>query len=106
MNYFQYLQSDHWRKMRYRRLLIDGFQCHECGHGDALQVHHKTYERIGKENVDTDLVTLCARCHNDEHRRQIEEKRPVLSRREILRSVVVTEEDFIRVKDEFRYRKK
>jgi hypothetical protein len=32
-----------------------------CG-ADVVQLHHKTYDRIGAEDL-TDLTPLCARCH-------------------------------------------
>lgn len=28
-----------------------------------INVHHVTYERLGDENVLTDLCTLCGSCH-------------------------------------------
>jgi len=36
---------------------------------DALDVHHKTYERIGAEKPG-DLVVLCRACHGQEHEKQ------------------------------------
>ena len=33
----------------------------------ALDVHHLTYERLGREK-DEDLRVLCRACHGDEHR--------------------------------------
>ena len=30
-----------------------------------LQVHHINYDRIGHENVESDLITLCKYCHKE-----------------------------------------
>jgi 5-methylcytosine-specific restriction endonuclease McrA len=40
--------------------------CERCGGQDALQVHHRTYERLGAE-LDEDFEVLCRRCHATEH---------------------------------------
>lgn len=59
--YTVYLQTSHWRKSRSRTLRLDGWKCVKCGQkGD--QVHHRTYERLGREHQD-DIVTLCTECH-------------------------------------------
>jgi len=66
MNYDQYIASAEWAAKRAQRLEIDGHKCRTCGHtGEqwALQVHHVTYERLGGEDVENDLITLCAACH-------------------------------------------
>lgn len=36
---------------------------------EAKEVHHKTYDRIGKESLD-DLQALCSECHRREYRGQ------------------------------------
>ena len=41
--------------------------CEACGYSRKLQVHHKTYERLGKER-NSDLVLLCRDCHESLHR--------------------------------------
>src|SRR5262249_38752381 len=38
------------------------------GPGDPLQVHHLTYERVGRELLD-DLITLCRSAHRRLHER-------------------------------------
>ena len=37
---------------------LSGVACSE-----ELEVHHKTYERFGSEEVD-DLISVCVRCHD------------------------------------------
>ena len=66
MNYERYMQSAEWAGKRAQRLAIDGHRCRTCGHvGDTwrLEVHHVSYERLGGEDVEKDLITLCASCH-------------------------------------------
>jgi hypothetical protein len=41
------------------------YRCQQCGAGRALQVHHRTYDRVGAE-WDEDLQVLCADCHRGE----------------------------------------
>lgn len=63
MDYLAYLQSPEWQDKRSQRLKIDQYKCQRCGRPMDLQVHHLTYDRIGNENVYTDLITLCKYCH-------------------------------------------
>lgn len=64
--YEEYLQSPHWRKTRDRALSRAGWKCNRCPTQRALQVHHKTYERLGCE-LPEDLEVLCATCHEGHH---------------------------------------
>lgn len=66
MDYKVYLQGEHWRLMRRLRREVDNDQCAICGSIDKLNVHHKTYERIGAEKLG-DLITLCYECHGKYH---------------------------------------
>lgn len=67
VNYREYLRSPAWDKKRRKRLMIDGYACVRCGRKSReLHVHHKTYERLGRERME-DLETLCKRCHKREH---------------------------------------
>jgi hypothetical protein len=67
--YGMYLLSNTWRFKRNRRLEMDGERCQSplCFRVDSLEVHHTTYENIGDEDVEKDLVTLCERCHAEVH---------------------------------------
>jgi hypothetical protein len=42
------------------------FQCQRCGSKNGLEVHHKSYERLGDER-DDDLEALCRQCHSEHH---------------------------------------
>jgi 5-methylcytosine-specific restriction endonuclease McrA len=66
MTYEQYLGTRHWRQRRERSLVLADHRCERCGARSTLQVHHRTYERLGEE-LDEDLEVLCDRCHAAEH---------------------------------------
>lgn len=76
--YKDYLRSEHWQRTRILRLLQadldeewDAVKCeHElCGLYVpmlAINVHHRTYERLGNERME-DLQVLCRSCHGVIH---------------------------------------
>jgi hypothetical protein len=71
MPYEEYLQTPHWKRRREDRLRASGRRCQLCNRGSVtLNVHHRTYERLGEE-LDGDLIVLCRTCHSTfhEHRR-------------------------------------
>lgn len=68
MLYEKYIQSAHWATKRSLRLNIDKHACQGCYTTEALHVHHKTYLRLGNENIKDDLVTLCEVCHDFVHK--------------------------------------
>ena len=61
----KYLKSKAWAETRERFFAQMGRLC-ICG-DTATQVHHKTYDNIGKEDLLTELVGLCDRCHENVH---------------------------------------
>lgn len=63
--YLAYLNSPNWRLRRNAALRRVGFRCERCGSKRDLQVHHKTYDRLGAE-LDSDLEALCLLCHEGE----------------------------------------
>lgn len=64
--YREYLESDHWRLTRLRCKEKAGWRCEECGKKALLEVHHKTYARVGFE-LERDLEALCHICHSKRH---------------------------------------
>jgi 5-methylcytosine-specific restriction endonuclease McrA len=67
MNYATYISSAKWRRSEARlgELQLAGFRCRTCNASaatDPLEVHHRTYERLGRELVG-DLTALCRKCH-------------------------------------------
>lgn len=69
LTYFQYTNSEHWKQVRNRfyKRLNHKSQCEACKSKKKLNLHHKTYERIGHEKL-SDLALLCNLCHRRVHR--------------------------------------
>lgn len=76
-NYADYLRSDHWRdlKRRYfkskllKRTPLGAACCVLCGDWGSkgpLELHHKTYKRLGREWLN-DLILVCGDCHELAH---------------------------------------
>ncbi len=65
--YVEYLKTEWWNSIKRLRLAFDKYKCVECHSTRELDVHHLTYENLGDENIETDLITLCRRCHLDKH---------------------------------------
>ena len=63
ITYIEYLSSEHWRDLRRRKSKTE---CVACGVDKNLELHHKTYKRIGAEKL-TDVVWLCGDCHEKVH---------------------------------------
>ena len=61
-----YLRTPEWRAVRKSALVAAGNVCSKCRRGGRLEVHHKTYARWGKEELD-DLLVLCHACHLKTH---------------------------------------
>lgn len=67
MPYRSYLRTPEWRRTRAAALVRAGNCCSlDATHTSDLEVHHRTYERLGDELV-TDLVVLCRSCHRLHH---------------------------------------
>ena len=70
LNYSRYMSSDLWKQKRLARIEKDGYKCKLCGSAINLNVHHITYERLGREPLD-DLITVCADCHEKLHEKDL-----------------------------------
>lgn len=64
--YLSYLNSGSWRVTRNRALQRAGYKCERCTSKRDLQVHHRCYDRLGRE-WDQDLEVLCDTCHGGHH---------------------------------------
>ena len=64
--YDEYLQSDHWLETVRIKRWVEGNKCEICGSPHKLQVHHLTYERLGRENL-SDLQLVCEYHHKKIH---------------------------------------
>lgn len=88
--YVEYLESEHWRQLRQRKLESVNHRCERCGAYSkraptgvlgGLDVHHLTYERLRNEPLE-DLEVLCVRCHAEEHGLPTDDRSLVKRRRE------------------------
>ncbi len=61
-DYNDYLQSEGWQRVRGAALRRAEYRCQVCNAFGWLDVHHRTYERVGREELG-DLVVLCRKCH-------------------------------------------
>jgi hypothetical protein len=64
--YREYMMSLEWAQRREAVMGRCGGMCEkDCGRR-AIDVHHRTYIRVGREKL-TDLIAMCRTCHQDEH---------------------------------------
>ena len=66
MDYETYLWSREWKQRANEAKQRAGWQCALCEETKSLEVHHRTYQRVGRERP-SDLVVLCWRCHRRHH---------------------------------------
>jgi hypothetical protein len=66
VDYDEYLRSPSWREKRDYVLLRAGYRCQVCNGKERLEVHHRTYDRLGHEDPE-DLTVLCRGCHEAFH---------------------------------------
>ena len=62
-----YLMTQHWQNLR-KVILIRDKVCVSCGSDRGLSVDHKTYKRLGCEELE-DLQVLCWLCHRNKTKR-------------------------------------
>jgi 5-methylcytosine-specific restriction endonuclease McrA len=67
VDYDSYLASPEWRDKAHAAKQRAGWQCALCSSSTGLEVHHRTYRRLGSEDP-SDLVVLCSHCHRTHHR--------------------------------------
>lgn len=67
--YHEYLKSKEWETFRQKALDFYGRDCTKCKSKQRLQVHHKTYKNIFKEELE-DVTILCETCHEKVHGRK------------------------------------
>lgn len=70
LTYEQYLKTEKWKALKRERLEIDSYTCQQCGCDVdyySSHCHHITYKNLYNENVNTQLTTLCKKCHNMVH---------------------------------------
>jgi len=65
--YLAYLQTRQWEMIAEAAKQAANYECALCMSDAHLNVHHRTYDRVGAE-LPTDLVVLCGACHKRHHR--------------------------------------
>lgn len=66
--YAEYLKSEAWRAKREDAFRHYGRKCDRCGSTRNLHIHHLSYARLGREEME-DLQVLCHDCHEKRHDR-------------------------------------
>jgi hypothetical protein len=66
MPYGDYLQTPEWQDVRHFARRRAQQRCQVCNSDKRLQVHHRTYDRRGAENL-SDVTVLCQRHHHGFH---------------------------------------
>jgi len=65
LTYADYLRTQHWLDFR-ESMLAPLVKCQQCGSQDRREVHHLTYDYLGRERA-SDVRVLCRRCHGEWH---------------------------------------
>jgi len=65
--YAVYLGTPQWKARRMEVLELQRYRCADCGSRARLQVHHcRGYANVGDE-LPSDLVGVCEKCHRRRH---------------------------------------
>lgn len=64
--YSHYLKTETWKNRAALARSRASDRCSTCNAEGTLEVHHRTYERVGRESPD-DLIALCSPCHTAVH---------------------------------------
>lgn len=75
IEYTELLKTVEWQVCRSQILKRDGYRCKNCGETKSLEVHHRQYQFLKKENQfrlpwkykGQLLITLCNVCHQSGH---------------------------------------
>lgn len=77
--YEQHLRSPYWQNLKAKVIQMRGYECERCGLTSGLDLHHKNYDRLGRERVE-DVELVCREnCHpeaDDERKTMIIIKQP------------------------------
>ena len=68
--YYAYLRSVQWKQKRQMAFDVYGKVCSLCNSRHDLEIHHRHYKNIFKEQIE-DLMVLCESCHKTYHKKQI-----------------------------------
>jgi len=85
--YRAYLTTPAWKEKRKQALELYGCICSRCKQF-GNDVHHKTYERVGGDELMEDLEVLCRECHEAHHALDAVARTPKSRRRTIHRRAI------------------
>jgi 5-methylcytosine-specific restriction endonuclease McrA len=63
------LEPESYRELHRQVLERDTWRCQICGCMQNLQVHHLEFRSHSGTDEEHNLITLCAQCHNEVHRK-------------------------------------
>ena len=63
------LDSTSYSRLHRQVLERDGWRCQVCGSMRHLQVHHLEFRSHSGSDEEHNLITLCAECHEQVHRK-------------------------------------
>jgi predicted HNH restriction endonuclease len=63
------LDPEPYNQLRKQVLQRDGWKCQFCGSRQNLHVHHRQLRSQQSDDDDSNLITLCAECHELIHRK-------------------------------------
>lgn len=63
------LNTKSYRQLHRQILERDSWRCQNCGSMQNLEVHHQQFRSRSGSDEEQNLVTLCAKCHKQLHRR-------------------------------------
>ena len=58
-----------YETLRQQVLHRDGWRCQSCGTMSNLEIHHIEFRSHSGNDAELNLITLCAACHAQTHRR-------------------------------------
>lgn len=65
--YQVYLHSEHWADVKQRfRESKRPKTCIVCNY-PKIELHHISYDKLGEERIDKDIIPLCRKCHQKIH---------------------------------------
>jgi 5-methylcytosine-specific restriction endonuclease McrA len=62
------LDVNRYHELHRQVLERDAWRCQVCGGMQHLQVHHLKFRSQSGSDVEQNLITLCAQCHERMHR--------------------------------------
>jgi 5-methylcytosine-specific restriction endonuclease McrA len=65
------LDANSYHELHRQVLERDGWRCQVCGSMQHLQVHHLQFRSQSGGDEEQNLITLCAQCHAQVHRKAV-----------------------------------